>query len=53
VKSHAAIELLTMDDISDLIENKASSVHALLRMNQASECQLAQMRHMPFNLLAA
>ena len=53
VKRHAAIELLTMDEISDLSENKASSVHALLRMDQPPDCQLAQMRHMPFNLLAA
>ena len=53
VKRHAAIELLTMDEIGNLSENKASSVHALLRMDQTSKCQLAQMRHMPFNLLAA
>ena len=53
VKLHAAIELLTMDQISDLSENKASSVHPLLRMNQTPSRQLSEMRHMPFSLLAA
>lgn len=33
VKGHAAIELLAMDKISDLSENKASSIYSLLRMN--------------------
>jgi len=53
VERHAAIELLTMDQISDLSKNKASSVHPLLRMNQTPSRQLSQMRHMPFSLLAA
>lgn len=53
VKRHAAIELLTVDEIRDLSENETSSVHPLLRMHQTSSRQLSQMRHMPFSLLAA
>ena len=53
VKLHAAIELLTMDEIGDLSKNKAAGVHPLLRMNQTPLDQLSQMRHMPFSLLAA
>ena len=53
VKLHAAIELLTMDEIGDLSKNKAAGVHPLLRMNQTPLGQLSQMRHMPFYLLAA
>lgn len=53
VKRHAAVELLTMDEIRDLSENETSSVHPLLRMHQTSSCQLSEMRHMPFSLLAA
>ena len=53
VKLHAAIELLAMDEIGYLSEDKAASVHSLLRMNQTPLGQLSQMRHMPFYLLAA
>ena len=53
VKRHAAIELLAVDEIGNLSENKAASVHPLLRMNQTPLGQLSQMRHMPFSLLAA
>lgn len=53
VKIHAAVELLAMDQVGDLSENKAASVHSLLRMKQNPFGQPAQMRHMPFPLLAA
>lgn len=53
VKLHAAIELLAVDEVGDLSENKVSRVHPLLRMKQTSAGQLSQMRHVSFSLLAA
>lgn len=53
VECHAAIELLAVDEIGNLSENKAARVHALLRMNPTSTGQPSQMRHMPLSLLAA
>ena len=53
VECHAAIELFTMDKIRDLSEDETSGVHPLLRMHRTSSCQLSQMRHTPFSLLAA
>lgn len=53
VQCNTTIELLPVNEIGDLSEDQASSVHSLLRMNSASNRQRVQMRHMPFYSLAA
>lgn len=52
VQRHGAIELLSVDEIGNLCEDKASSVHPLLRMNLPTEDQPVRMRHTSFYSLA-
>lgn len=53
VELHATIELLAVDEIGNLSENKMSRVHPLLRMNKDRNGQPVQMRHTHFSSLAA
>jgi hypothetical protein len=50
VEPHAAIELLAVDEIGNLSENKAARGHVLLGMNQTSAVLPSQTRYMPFSL---
>ena len=53
VQIHAALELLSVNDICNLCEDEASGVHLLLRMELRSDGQPVQMRHTLFSSLAA
>ena len=51
MQSHAAIELLAVNQLGDLGEDQASGVHPLLRMNPNRLSQPVQMRHIDFSSL--
>lgn len=52
VQFHAAIELLSVNEIGYLREDETSGVHLLLRMESPKACQPVQMRHTTFEPLA-
>ena len=52
VQRHAAIELLSVNEIGDLGEDQTSGVHPLLRMDTGGSGQPVQMRHTVFSSLA-
>jgi len=51
VQRHAAIELLSVNEIGDLGEDQTSGVHPLLRMDTGGSGQPVQMRHTDFSSL--
>ncbi len=53
LQRHAAIELLSVDQIGNLCEDEASGVHPSLRMNLRPDDQPVQMRHTRFSSLAS
>jgi hypothetical protein len=50
---HASVKLLAIQKIDDLCENKAASVHSLLRTSTHYLSQRVQMRDTSFSSLAA